>query len=140
MLRHVFTAHAALGVRPAYLTGRPTPFERHRRLLLSASERRRLVYHLEERVPMVRRGEAEPMLTPEERDALAHLPSHPIEDYAVTLAAVRPVGGQWTWEFRSLKAKRMYDSPDSARDAFEAYLVDLMALERAERERGCGAG
>lgn len=84
-----------------------------------------MIPHLEPRRP----------LTTEERDALAHLPSHPVEDYAATLSAVKQIEGQWTWEYRSLEAHRTYSTAELALEAFEARLIDLIERERAERPK-----
>jgi hypothetical protein len=83
---------------------------------------------------MAHRSDSERTLTAEERDALAHLPSHPIEDYAATLSAVRPIDGGWTWKYRGLKARQIYGTPDSALEAFESCLRDLMERDRRSLE------
>jgi hypothetical protein len=79
---------------------------------------------------MIARSQGERMLTDDERAVLElwktqGAAGYPIQKYA----------GKWTWDYRSLKAPRMYSTKQEAVTAFEGYVAVLVDAARVEQEQ-----
>ena len=70
------------------------------------------------------------MLSDDERALLRHWTTAGAAGYPLVQR-----GGQWTWEYRSLRAPRTFDSREDASHNFEGYIAVIVDAARAEFER-----